>query len=62
MKMQLQTHINGVHKNLKPFQCPECQVKFGQKQALNNHTARAHKSSPIKTFQDYIDEIEEEFN
>ena len=58
MKMHLQTHINGVHKKLRPFPCLECREHFGQKQALNNHTARAHQSSPKDTFQEHQDKFE----
>ena len=39
---KLQTHVNLVHLNLKPFQCKKCNESFSLKAMLHSHEKSVH--------------------
>ena len=47
---KLDTHVNGVHLNLKPFRCEKCDATFKRKEALKKHedTIHAKEQKPYK--------------
>ena len=42
--MSLKTHINSVHKGLKPFKCNECDYSAYRKEHLKCHINTKHKA------------------
>ena len=41
-RQDLERHINGVHQNLRPFECDICGDSFTQQNALDDHKAAKH--------------------
>ena len=39
----VQKHTNTVHKKLKPFQCQQCKLYFGQNSDVQKHINTVHK-------------------
>ena len=51
-KSNLNKHINGVHRNLKPFKCSQCDYSCSHKSSLNRHISAIHlKLKPFKCSQ-----------
>jgi uncharacterized Zn-finger protein len=41
----LETHINKVHQNLRPFQCHKCDKSYKSQKILNNHLKNVHENN-----------------
>ncbi len=41
---KLTIHIQTVHENLRPFDCPLCPAKFGEKGSLSTHIRMVHEN------------------
>ncbi|CAG0882962.1 unnamed protein product [Cyprideis torosa] len=39
---QLRTHVTAVHDKLRPFECPNCHLTFGEKATLKKHIRNLH--------------------
>lgn len=44
-KFAMQKHVQTVHLDLRPFECPICQSSFGHKHLLKRHMDKCHSDS-----------------
>lgn len=44
-KHALKVHVQTVHENARPFECPICQSTFGHKHLLARHISTVHEVS-----------------
>ena len=47
LSIPLQSHVETIHQNLKPFQSKMCIAAFGQRSVLNVHIKTVHANQKM---------------